>query len=338
MLKEKYFLACKDYEKILNNENTDKETKNKSLFQYAEALYNNEDDDLALKAYKKCSLLDSITEEDRQFALMRIANIYLYMRDFDNALKRCMELLELKKLYIEKSEIYSSIALIHTKQNEIDKAIQFVKKGLEVITIGSAYREQLLYQYATISFSKGEYHKALSISEKLLKEDIKNNLIKAGIYMLIIIVSYTIQDIQKARRYLKEWKNYINNKNNKFLEYSRIEDLLITIFAFNQEILNSEMSYILKIMSELHELEYLSKALIGLINYFIKNLKDITQFRKWQLLWEEIGEGYEYLQPALKALKATRLAVEEKTDKPLFALPKEIRDLVLPMLEDAIKE
>jgi hypothetical protein len=106
--------------------------------------------------------------------------------------------------------------------------------------------------------------------------------------------------------------------------------------GFVPKTLDAEVRHILKIMSELHELEYLSKALIGTIDNFVN--KDIALFRKWQLVWEEAGEEYEYLQPALKVLKATRLAVEEKTDKPLFALPKEIRDLVLLMVKDAIKE
>jgi tetratricopeptide (TPR) repeat protein len=338
MLKEKYFLACKDYEKILNNENTDEETKNKSLFQYAEALYKNKDDDLALKAYKKCSLLDSITEEDRQFALMRIADIYLHMRDFDNALKRYLELLELKNLSIEKSKIYSSITMIYIEQNKYDKAAQSIKEGLEDIAIDSAARAQLLHQYATMSFGKGEYSKALDISEKLLKEGAKDDLIKVGVYALIIVASYAIKDIQKARKYLIIWKNDIYDKDNKYLEYFALESIFIIIMRFDKEVLDAEARYILKIISELHELEYLSKALIRSIDLFVNTIKDVAQFRNWQLLWEEIGEGYEYLQPALKALKATRLAVEEKSDKPLFALLKEMRELVLPMVEDAIKK
>jgi tetratricopeptide (TPR) repeat protein len=261
-------------------------------------LYKIQEYELALKVYEEYSMLGNIEEEKRQYSLMHIADIYLRMKNFD-------------------------------------KAAYFVKKGLEVITIGSAYREQLLYQYATISFSKGEYHKALSISEKLLKEDIKDDLTKAGIYILIIIVSYTIQDIQKARKYLLMWSENSPSKEEDFLN---LRNLIKSIAICQQPIWKTELPFIFKIISELQELEHLSKALISLIDYFVNDIKDITQFRNWQLLWEEIGEGYEYLQPALKALKATRLAVEEKTDKPLFALPKEIRELVLPMVEDAIKK
>ncbi len=155
---------------------------------------------------------------------------------------------------------------------------------------------------------------------------------------MVIVISYTIKDIQKARKYLIEWKNYIYDKDNKYLEFFNIKGIFMAIIDFNPEALDMEVRYILKIMSELHELEYLSKALIDSIDNFVNKIEDIALFRKWQLLWEEIGEGYEYLQPALKALKVARLAIEEKSDKPLFILPKEIRELVLPMVEDAIKK
>ena len=127
-------------------------------------------------------------------------------------------------------------------------------------------------------------------------------------------------------------------KDNRYLEYSNIDNVLMTIIGLNKEMWDTEVQYLLDIMSELQELEYLGKALISSIDFFINTIKDIVQFKNWQLLWEEIGKKYEYLQPALKALKAIRLAVEDKSDKPLFALPKEIRELVLPMVEDAIKE
>jgi len=152
--------------------------------------------------------------------------------------------------------------------------------------------------------------------------------------LLLVTVNYRINKVEEARKYLIMWSEYSHEKEED--DFLNLESLIRSIALSQYSVWKTEIPFVLEVFSESKALEYLAKGLITSVNHFINMNEDTIQFKKWQLLWEELGSEYEYLQPSINALKAVRLAVEEKNDKPLFVLPKEIRELILPMVEDAI--
>ncbi len=74
-------------------------------------------------------------------------------------------------------------------------------------------------------------------------------------------------------------------------------------------------------------------SLINSVRIFAKGTTLSSLFSKWYKIWKIHGEEYEELELPLQALGAAVMALKEKNDKPLLALPKEVRDLVMPLLE-----
>ena len=63
--------------------------------------------------------------------------------------------------------------------------------------------------------------------------------------------------------------------------------------------------------------------------YFNQNLVE-----KWNALWQQQGADIEELTIALQALDAVTESILGGNDRPLFKLPKEIRELIRPLLGD----
>jgi DNA-binding transcriptional ArsR family regulator len=63
-----------------------------------------------------------------------------------------------------------------------------------------------------------------------------------------------------------------------------------------------------------------------------------TQLDAWDEAWQEAGGGIEELEIALRSLDCAVRAIKQKSDRPLFDLPLEIRELVAPLLEGALGE
>ena len=109
-----------------------------------------------------------------------------------------------------------------------------------------------------------------------------------------------------------------------------VENLLLD----NPKIWQKKIPSLLKKFHKTHKIEYVSKALIAsLDNFTQKEEVNILLLKEWQEVWQKYGKNYEYLTPALKVLKSTSLALEQKNDKSLFRLSSEIRELVLPLVE-----
>ena len=61
-----------------------------------------------------------------------------------------------------------------------------------------------------------------------------------------------------------------------------------------------------------------------------------NQLDLWNRLWQEAGAGFEALEVALRALDAAIRAIQSKSERPLFDLQLEIRELVRPLLSRSL--
>ena len=58
----------------------------------------------------------------------------------------------------------------------------------------------------------------------------------------------------------------------------------------------------------------------------------------WQTAWQQAGRDHEELELALKILDAAVEVIKTKSDRPLFRLPPEIRELIRPLLKQSLGE
>jgi hypothetical protein len=99
----------------------------------------------------------------------------------------------------------------------------------------------------------------------------------------------------------------------------------------------AQFPWLISLYAKHKELGNLSSALIHSITFFIEDESLMSSINKWQQLWQKHGEKHQELQLSLQVLQATVLTIEQKNDKPLFSLPKEVRELVLPLLAKVLK-
>ena len=326
-------LAIRDYEYILNFEQLEDEIKNEAMYYYAEALYENGNHKLALDTYKKFIKLDNIPKTNKQQALVAMGDIYSELEDHNKAIRMYLKILKIKELYIKKELLLSKIMMNYTFLGEHEEVKTYAKKILKLKDIDSEIEVVVKYIYGVALYNTKEYQKAFDVVRNI--SDKKEDAVSSEILLLLSTLSYQLNSINEARNYLLKWHKYIDAKKEE--DFINLKYLIQSIAVNQKNVWKTEIPFILETISESQELEYLGVALINSIDYFINTTEDISQFKNWQLLWEETGKDFEYLQPALKALRAVKLAAEDKSDKPLFSLPQEIRELVIPMVEDIIK-
>jgi tetratricopeptide (TPR) repeat protein len=140
----------------------------------------------------------------------------------------------------------------------------------------------------------------------------------------------------KARKYLEKALKRGNKKQEHYP--SNIEDTLVAIINLGSTHWQGEIIWLVKTFAQYKVLDSLGVGLIKSIATFNKDKALASSLEKWDKLWQKQASDFEEMQIPLQALNLSRLAIEQQSDKPLFALPKEIRDLVLTVLGDAIKK
>jgi hypothetical protein len=63
-----------------------------------------------------------------------------------------------------------------------------------------------------------------------------------------------------------------------------------------------------------------------------------SQLDLWNAAWARAGEDFDELSIPLAALEAAVQVIKTGSDRPLFALPLEIRPLVIPLLKNTLSQ
>ncbi len=187
-----------------------------------------------------------------------------------------------------------------------------------------------LLSRSVIYSQKGETERALQDLTALIDlQDTPEALITKGLFYVpeLYFKLLKIDQAQLALRVAFE-------KGAKECEYypSNTQDILLAISQLGSPFWQKQIIWLLALYGEYRELDNLGSALIYSITFFVADDSLASSFSKWRQLWQEQAEQYQAMQLPLQVLQAAVLAVEQKNDKPLMSLPKEVRELVLPLL------
>jgi len=177
---------------------------------------------------------------------------------------------------------------------------------------------------------KGETEQALqSVMAVIDMPNVSKDTITKALFYLPELYFKLLQ-IDKAQLALKT----AFEKAEKSNEYypSNTGGVLLAINQLGSSFWQKQMTWILALYADYDALDHLGAALIYSISCFVEDESLASSFKKWQQLWQEQAEQYQEMLLALQVLQAAVLAVEQKNDKPLMSLPKEVRELVLPLL------
>jgi len=157
---------------------------------------------------------------------------------------------------------------------------------------------------------------------------------KSLAYFMIPVIYFELLEIDNAHKALEE----ALEKGDKESEFCLLvtKNILELIIRLGGSHWQKQIIWIADLYNKYEVIENLGIALIQSIAFFVEDESIASSFKKWQQLWQQHREQYPEMELPLQVLQAAVLAVEQKNDKPLLSLPKEIRDLVLPLLDKVI--
>jgi len=220
---------------------------------------------------------------------------------------------------------------------KIEEAYMYASRLLRIDNLPAWQKFSIQSIYARLLRDKKEYKEAINVLENIVTTKEANRKIIEEAYFLLTEVYYLTNNPEKARKALKKVFKYTQNES-RMIEIFGMNNILAALVRIPENKWSKEIDFLLKLFKDNQKLEYLSASLIRLVELFISDELLFQKLKRWSEIWSIKSEKLIQIQPAIKVLWASLLAIETKSDKPLFELPKEIRELVLPMLESAIKE
>ncbi len=261
-----------------------------------------------LKAYSEQALdSDEILQDLRSVIWDELQREYK-QGDHSKVIERASELLCVPNLNMNtQAVVLCQRILSYIQQRNCDGALADVEKVLAIKELSSEFLEIAvsLRQSAT----------------KLLNLSIFDDAVE----------SYLSLDITKAGEALQ---CALANGNKAYDGYAYGTDVIVSRIAlldFAER--KQEVEFLLKLYSEYGVTANLSSGVIQSIRYIFNQEDSLALFNEWAECWQLASKNYPEMQPAIDVLNATAQALTAGNDKPLFALPKELRELVLPMFE-----
>ena len=261
--------------------------------------------------------------------------------EFERTIELSMEMIESPHSSFFKIVAMSTLCTAYMETNKMNLAIKYSSMLIDNLdsTIDDEIIERLLkialdnraacyYEQKEYSLSRKDFRELLNntYTSKDQRDYIENVLLK---------ISYQLKDYKESH---KIFENILKSKQvseESMIDLSRhiLEILVNKGHTFWEE----EIRYLVSIFKKYNMMVSLGGGLLFSIKTFSSNKNIVALFSQWQAIWEEVAEDEMYIEIPLQALKASKEALEAKSDKPLFELPKEVRDLVLPLIKDAIE-
>jgi len=233
-----------------------------------------------------------------------------------------------------------NVAYLHT--NKIDLAIKYSSLLIDIINeldnnnhIIEELMETSMLTRAKCYKQKDEYSLAREDLKELLKYRAIKEDTKRFIHESLLELSYLLGDYKEAHKILEE---ILASKEISERSLINLLSIILVILINNgHALLEKEITYLISIFKKYDRMILLGGALIVSISTVFNNKNILTLFTQWQSLWQKAGGDETFMKIPLQVLESSKEALEDKSDKPLFKLPKEVRDLVLPLIENAIK-
>lgn len=291
-------------------------------------------------AYKNIGLVDSfledlkyLIEENHSFDYIKEASLFerakflTFHEECKDAILDINELMNLctnpevkAKALLLRSANHMALDNYELALNDVNQALEIEDIGLESLIIALNTKGSYLKNY--------DIEESISLFEKASNIRLEDNTFYNFAYWVLPDLYYRKLDINKAEMAFINALNYSKKPSSNEIEMKYTLDGLISI---DSKYWMKEIAWIIAQCTQYEALVNLSSALIQSIAEFMIEEENCASFKKWVSLWTEVSNQLLELQPAVDALNASLLALEEEDDKPLFALPKEIRELVLPM-------
>jgi tetratricopeptide (TPR) repeat protein len=177
--------------------------------------------------YLKNSIKKTGNEKEKSFLLLGLSTLYRQVGDYDSALERLLESLEIEEknnALVNMAIRYNEIGLIYRNKGDLDKALESCFKALEIDEKSNNLKNASSYynNIGMIYKAKGDLDKALEFTFKALEIDEKNNDLKkmATKYNNIGQVYQTKGDLDKALD-ISFKALEIDQENNDFLGLAR---------------------------------------------------------------------------------------------------------------------
>jgi len=144
-------------------------------------------------------------------------------------------------------------------------------------------------------------------------------------------IYYQSSDIKQAQSALKAAFSSADQGADSFP--CNDKDILVSILQLGSAFWLDQLQLITSLYADNNVLANLGSAIIHSISSFVEDEALMSSFKKWQSLWTDIAEPYEELEIPIQVLQVTLSVMEQKNDKPLLSLAKEVRELVQPLLQ-----
>jgi tetratricopeptide (TPR) repeat protein len=335
-------LKTQDYEKIIKASSeliNGPQTSGAPLKQKAEALlyrggayHKKGETELALQDWTELITLPDAPVEQKAKALFNRRVAYHKKGETEFALQDWTELITLPDAPVEqKAKALFNRSVTYRNKGETELKLQDLT---ELITLPDTpvepQAEALLYRSVTYD-NQGETELALQDLSKLITlPDAPVELKAKALFFLPELYFHQLQ-IEPAQSALQAAFEQVDNSRADYP--ANTQDILRAINQLGSSFWQKQVTWIIALYAEYAQLDALGTALIHSISFFVEDESLASSFKKWQQLWQDQAEQHAEMQLPLQVLQAAVLAVEQKNDKPLMRLPKEVRALVLPLFK-----
>lgn len=225
---------------------------------------------------------------------------------------------------------------VYGEKGQTEQGLQDFKALLNMEDVPSEDMAMALFN-CSVAYSKiGEAEQALQDLTTILDMQNVPEHITTNALFCVPEVYFNLLETNKARQALKE---ALENGQKSGGHYpSNTQNILQSINLLGSSFWEKQIIWIVPLYAKHEVLDNLGSALIHSIVFFIEDESLTSSFKKWQQLWQQHSEQYQQMQIPLQVLQAAVLAVDQKNDKPLLSLPKEVRELVLPLLAKVLNK
>lgn len=225
--------------------------------------------------------------------------------------------------------------IAYGEQGETSLKIKDYSMVIKMQGVPAEQKAKALYNRGVTYEEQGETELSIKDCSAVIKMTSIPDYIRNRASFAISTQYFYILELDKAHEALQNAFTTGEKKAEYYSSY--VFYTLKAIAALGSSFWQKEIVWLLQLFDRYNSLDHLGSALMRSAKIFIDEDSLLSSLKKWQQLWQKEGEGYEEMQLPLQALIAARLAIEQKSDKPLFELPKEIRDLISPLLSGVIK-
>lgn len=253
--------------------------------------------------------------------------------DYEKAISVSRELIDAPQTggvpLIQRANALAAHGIANYQLGKIKQAVQDWTSVIEMQKIPTEHKARALFSRSITYGQTGKTEQQLQDLIALIEmQDVPKDVLNMALFERPRVY-YNLLKVDEAQKALQLALDEEDKNRGKYPTFTN--EILHSIIQLGSSSWKQQISWIIPLYAEHEVLNYLAAALMHSIAIFIEDESLASSFKKWQLLWQQHAEKYQEMQIPLQVLEAALRALEQKNDKPLLSLPKEIRELVLPM-------